>query len=484
LSGRPVDLREVLLRPRPFDALNDQLRTDARERLRLARDEARGAFAGRTIWWINSTSQGGGIAEMLRTLLPYWLDSGVDTRWLVLTAPSAYFRLTKRLHNLLHGVPERPPSPRDRAFYESVARSAAVKARSLVRPGDIVILEDPQTAGLVEDMKQRGTLVVWRSHVGPDDDNLEPVGLAWEFLLPFIEAADAFVFTRRNYIPSSLEGARSIVLPPAIDPLSAKNQVLVPADAEAILHRCGLARARRPVGVTRVPLLDGRVVEVRRRCRVMREEAAPQLDGEHLVVALARWDWLKDPVGIVRGFAKHVSHPLARLIVAGPATGAIADDPGARRVLQATRAAWRELSAPQRRRVDVVALPMVDLDENALMVNALQREAAVVVKKSVQEGFGLGVTEGLWKARPVVATRVGGHRDQIEDHRTGLLIDDPTDLRAFGAAIDELLADSTQAQALASAGREHVRHRFLADCHFVQWATVLREVLAREAVPV
>ena len=138
----------------------------------------------------------------------------------------------------------------------------------------------------------------------------------------------------------------------------------------------------------------------------MREDAAPRLDRERLVVALARWDWLKDPVGIVRGFPERVRHPRARLIVAGPATSAIADDPGARMVLQATHAAWRDMSAPQRRRVDVVSLPMVDLDENALMVNALQRVAAVVVKKSVQEGFGLGVTEGLWKARPVVATQV------------------------------------------------------------------------------
>jgi trehalose synthase len=483
MSGRPVDLREVPLQPRSFDALNDQLRADARERLGLAREEARVAFGDRTIWWINSTSQGGGVAEMLRTLLPYWLGSGIDARWLVLTAPSEYFRFTKRLHNLLHGVPERPPGPRDRAIYEWVTHSAADKARSLVSPGDVVILEDPQTAGLVGEMKLLGALVVWRSHVGPDDHDSGPVELAWDFLLPFIEAADAFVFTRRSYIPPALEGRRSIVLAPAIDPLSAKNQALVPADAEAILHRCGLARARRPVGVTHVPLCDGRVVEVHRRCGVIREKAAPQLDGEQLVVALARWDWLKDPVGIVRGFAEHVSDPRARLIVAGPATGAIADDPGARRVLQETHAAWRALSARQRGHIDVVALPMVDLDENALMVNALQREAAVVVKKSTQEGFGLGVTEGLWKARPVLATRVGGHRDQIEDRRTGILIDDPTDLPAFGAAIDELLEDPARALTRAAAGREHVREHFLADRNFVQWVAVLRGVLAMEAAP-
>jgi trehalose synthase len=273
-----------------------------------------------------------------------------------------------------------------------------------------------------------------------------------------------------------------MVLPPAIDPLSAKNQVLMPVVAETILHRCGLARTGRPVGSARVDLLDGRVVDLRRRCRVLREDAAPRLDTNLLVVALGRWDRLKDPVGIVKGFAEEVRHPRARLIVAGPATDAIADDPGARTVLRETHSAWRELPKAQRRRIDVVALPMVDLDENALMVNALQRQAAVVVKKSLQEGFGLGVTEGLWKTRPVVATRVGGHKDQIEDHRTGLLVDDPADLTAFGAAIDELLDDPVQAHALARAGCERVRERFLADRHFVQWVAVLREVLT--AAPV
>lgn len=436
---------------------------------------------GRTVWWVNSTSQGGGVAEMLRTLLPYWRGSGIDARWLVLEAPSGFFRLTKRLHNLLHGVPDRRPDRGDRVLYEWVAHAAAAKARELVAPGDIVILEDPQTAGLVAELKKARATVIWRSHVGPDGTS-EPVEDAWRFLLPFLETADAFVFTRREYVPPALSGPRSMVLAPAIDPLSAKNQTLTSDIAQDILHRSGLARTGRPVGQTRVALLDGRVVDLRRRCGVLREEAPPRLGADLLVVALGRWDRLKDPVGIVRGFASGVRHPRARLIVAGPASGAIADDPGARTVLRETHAAWRDLPPAQRRRIDVATLPMVDLDENALMVNALQRQAAVVVKKSLQEGFGLGVTEGLWKTRPVVATRVGGHKEQIEDHRTGLLVDDPTDLTAFGAAIDELLGDSAQANALARAGREHVRERFLADRHFIQWVLALREVLA--TVPV
>lgn len=481
MSGPAASLREAPLAARSLDELSDQLDGDARGRLLASREDARATLRDRTVWWVNSTSRGGGVAEMLRTLLPYWRGSGIDTRWLVLEAPSGYFRLTKRLHNLLHGIPDRLPTARDRARFERVADVAGAMARELVAPGDVVILEDPQTAGLAPELARQGITVIWRSHVGADETS-PPVESAWRFLLPFVETADALVFSRREYVPAELEGPRTRVLPPAIDPLSAKNQPLATAPTEVILQRCGLARAGRRAGPARVPLHGGRVVDVRRRCHVLREDGAPRLDADRLVVALARWDRLKDPRGIVRGFAKRVRHPRARLIVAGPATGAIADDPGTRAVLREVHGTWRRLPRSQRRRIDLVSLPMVDIDENALMVNALQRQASVVVKKSLQEGFGLGVTEGLWKARPVVASGVGGHRDQIEDRRTGLLVDDPADLTAFGAAIDELLDHPEQASALGTAGRERVRSRFLADQHFIHWTAMLREVLPTMAV--
>jgi hypothetical protein len=156
-----------------------------------------------------------------------------------------------------------------------------------------------------------------------------------------------------------------------------------------------------------------------------------------------------------------VARPDARLILAGAAVGAVADDPlgeaGARRGPR-LGARFRPAGAPA---FDLATLPMTHLDENAVIVNALQRQAAVVVKKSLQEGLGLGVTEALWKARPVVASGVGGHRDQIEHRRTGLLVDDPSDLATFGAAVSELLGDPAEALELAAAGREQVRARFL-----------------------
>jgi trehalose synthase len=178
----------------------------------------------------------------------------------------------------------------------------------------------------------------------------------------------------------------------------------------------------------------------------------------------------------VQAFARHVEEPRAFLVVAGAEPGAVADDPEGARVLDETRAAWRRLPPHRRARIQVAALPMRDLAENARLVNALQREADVIVKKSLQEGFGLGVTEGMWKAKPVVATRVGGHRDQIEHGRSGLLVDEPADLPAFAAAIDRALADPYLAFELGAVGRERVRARYLADRHFVSWMELLRRL--------
>jgi trehalose synthase len=404
-------------------------------------------------------------------------------RWLVLEGPSRFFRLTKSLHNMLHGAATRRRlGISDHEFFQRVSRAAATDTIDVVAAGDVVVLHDPQTAGLVGPLKRTGAVVVWRCHVGSDEPS-DPTEAAWRFLLPYLEEADALVFSRREFVPPALGGERVRIIHPAIDPCSAKNQPLAHEVSQAILHVCGLAEASGPRRIGRVPLLTGGHTELRRRCRVVREGPLPRLGSDRLVVAVARWDRLKDPIDIMQSFADHVREPRARLIVAGPAVEAIADDPEGRRMLGEARSAWRRLPARQRRRIDLASLPMADLDENALIVNALQRQAAVVVKKSLQEGFGLGLTEAMWKAPPVIATRVGGHRDQLDQRRTGVLVDDPRDLRAFGTAVREVLRDDAEALDLALAGRDSVRARFLADRSFIAWADVAVDVLGRMRLP-
>jgi trehalose synthase len=471
-------LREIPLGSRSFDLIQPVISADAWASLAQAQARARQLLAGRVVWVVNSTAEGGGVAEMARTLLPYWRGCGIDARWLVVEGPVEFFQLTKRLHNMLYGNGAGAAlGPSDQRLFESLSRSLSARAADLIAPGDLVLLQDPQTAGLVSATKRIGATVLWRCHVGADEPSA-PVRSSWRFLLPYLEEADAFAFMRRAFVPPGIDRDRVHILAPAIDPCSAKNQPLTKTQAAAILRFAGLAQAPSGESAETVHLADGARVRMRRRCRVIRDGPPTLLARDRIVVALARWDRLKDPIGIVRAFAEHVDQPRTRLIVAGHALTAIADDPGAAQVFDETQSAWRALPADRRRRVELAVLPMADLNENALIVNALQRHAAIVLKKSLQEGFGLGVAEAMWKARPVIATRVGGHQDQIEHGKNGLLVDDPRDLAAFGAAINSLLLNESGAVRMGSAARESVRARFLADRNFVAWTAAGSSILS------
>jgi trehalose synthase len=466
-------LVEIPLGERPFGLIEGDITPGARDALDVTRSQARTLFEGRTVWQLNSTARGGGVAEMARALLPYWRGDGIDTRWLVLEAPRGYFRFTKRIHNLLHGVSQRAPGLRDADMFERVARAAAATAVEMIRPGDVVVLHDPQTAGLVEACRRTGAAVIWRCHVGADHPSPESEA-AWAFLLPHIAAADRLVFTRRAYVPEAIDPDRVRLLAPAIDPCSPKNQPLEPAVAAAILATAGLAAADGKAQPVTVPLMEDHPATVARECSVLREGPLPSPGEERLVLSLTRWDRLKDPVGVMAAFVDGVDDPDARLVVAGPAVAAVSDDPEGAHVLAEVRAAWSGLEEFERRRVVVAVLPMDDLDENALIVNSLQRQAAVIVKKSVQEGFGLGVTEAMWKSKPVVATRVGGHQDQIDDEETGFLVDDSA---AFAGTVARVLRNPAHGITVGLAGRTHVRDHYLADLHLEGWVSVLSEVL-------
>jgi trehalose synthase len=199
-------------------------------------------------------------------------------------------------------------------------------------------------------------------------------------------------------------------------------------------------------------------------------QAAALVPATKLVVQISRWDRLKDPIGVMQGFADFVTpQTSAHLMLAGPEMRSIADDPEAADILKQTIAAWEQLPDLARGRVHLAILPMHDIDENAAIVNALQRWAEVVVQKSLAEGFGLTVAEAMWKARPVVASRIGGIQDQIEDQRSGVLLQDPTDLAAYGKAVTHLLLEPETASDMGAAAHERVKENFLNDRHLKQY---------------
>ena len=228
---------------------------------------------------------------------------------------------------------------------------------------------------------------------------------------------------------------------------------------------------------------DGSTVTLAARPTVLDCDGAPDWSRNPVVVSLARWDRIKDPLGILDGFLERVlAASDAHLLLAGPDANQVADDPEAAAVLAEVRERWRRLPPPARARVHLACLPLTSPKENDAMVNAIQRQAAVVVKKSLQEGFGLGVTEAMWKARPVVASAVGGHLDQVQHLHSGLLVEDPADVGAFGDAILELLREPPLAARLGQTARERVRALFLNDRHFMRWVEVLGSALERRAV--
>lgn len=473
---RPA-LLDVPIAPLPLERFRDVLDGDGYRALMELRTHAAELLAGRVVWCVNSTAQGGGVAEMLRSLLAYTRGAGVDTRWSVLQGTPAFFAITKRLHNRLHGESGDggPLGDAERAEYEAVTAAGARALARLLRPGDVVILHDPQTAGMAPPLRATGAHLVWRIHVGADEGN----GLLEEavaFLLPYVEAADAFVFSRRRFVWSSLDQSRAAVVAPSIDVFSPKNQTLAPETTEAILRVAGVLEPG-PTGAASFVREDGTPGRVDRPATVVQDR--PLRGGERYVAQVSRWDRLKDPVGVLSGFAQGAAGWAgAHLLLAGPAAEGVADDPEAAAVLAEVTGARAALPADLRERVHLVSLPMADAEENAAMVNAIQSSAAVIVQKSLAEGFGLTVTEAMWKARPLVVSRVGGIQDQISDGVDGLTID-PHDLPGFAAAVGRLLRDPDMAARLAAAARDRARADFLEPRHLGQWVEIIESLSSR-----
>jgi trehalose synthase len=478
-----MPLTEVQLEARSLDEFRPILGDQRVMEVEAAAQRLRDVFNGGVVWNVNSTAAGGGVAEMLRGLLSYARGLGVDSRWLVIEGEPEFFRVTKRLHHALHGSAGdgSPVGEEERAIFETVSAANAERMYEQVRPGDVVILHDPQTAGLVQPMLDVGALVVWRSHIGSNIWN-EHAEQGWAFLRPYVAGANALVFTRQQYVPEWADARRVAIIPPSIDPFSPKNRDMDDKLVCEILICAGIIGGGSTVQDPPVYLRqDGSPARLEHCADVVCLGPAPEIDAP-IVLQVSRWDPLKDPVGVMHGFAEYLKldqNSRANLILAGPSVRSINDDPEQPATMDRLISEWRALPQSVRRRIRLVNLPMKDLDENAVMVNALQRHAAVVVQKSLQEGFGLTVTEAMWKGRPVIASAVGGIQDQIEDGRSGILLRDPSDTREFAAALQRVLNDPGHAEELGRSARKVVVERFLPDDHLLKYDELLSELLTR-----
>jgi trehalose synthase len=262
------------------------------------------------------------------------------------------------------------------------------------------------------------------------------------------------------------------VIPPAIDPLSAKNQ---PLDDDTVLTILGRAGILDHAG-------DGaEFVDADHRTRRVDVDAnvtrhgGPLAPDVPLLVQVSRWDRLKDMSGVLRAFVDGSvgADTGAHLLLVGPDVSGVTDDPEGKQVLDECMAMWEQLPAETQATVSLVSLPMDDLEQNAVVVNALQRHALVVAQKSLREGFGLTVSEAMWKSTPVIGSAVGGIQDQVRDGVDGTLVTDPHDLGAFAAAAKALLADPERAKKMGEAGHERVRDNFLADRDLGQWMELI-----------
>lgn len=460
----------------------EELRTDA---ARLAP-----RLEGRTVWMVSSTAQGGGVAEMLPTIVSLLRELGVAVQWAVMeTDRPGFFSLTKRLHDLVHGEGDPRLGPADRALYEEVSRENADALRPLLGRGDVLVVHDPQPLGTGALLKaDLGLPAVWRCHIGLDEQT-PATRAAWSFLEPYATAYDHSVFTAPEYIPPYLAGRASLIQP-GVDPLSHKNRDLSPQKLVGVLVDSALLTPYGPVLAPPFPepalrlQADGRFAPAT-------EPDDIGLLFRPIVTQVSRWDRLKGFRPLLDAFVElkrgRMGTPpdagdrhrraveIVRLVLAGPDPASIQDDPAAGEVLDGLRAAYLELEPEVRRDVVLLALPMGSRKHNALMVNALQRASTVVVQNSLREGFGLTATEAMWKGVPVLATHASGLRHQIRDGLEGRLVRDPGDPREVAEALSRMLAEPAALDRRARLAQRRVHDEFLIFTQLRRWLSLLAE---------
>ncbi len=377
---------------------------------------------GKTIKMVNSTSVGGGVAEMLNRLVPLLTELEVPAHWDVITGGNDFFEVTKAFHNALHGAPYELTKAAQEIFLMYNEQN-----RERMQFGeDMVVIHDPQPLGLVRSREKGSTHWVWRCHI--DLSNPDPQ--VWEFLCPFVERFDAAIFSSQSF-------ARQLPIPqflfyPCIDPLSEKNKDLTDSEVQRICDQLGIDRTR------------------------------------PIVTQVSRFDRLKDPVGVVQAYKLARKYVDCQLVLAG---GGAKDDPEGAVVLQQVREAAG--NDP-----DIIILDLPPWC--ALEINAIQRASTLIVQKSLREGFGLTVTEALWKGKPTIAGAVGGIPNQIIHKLTGVLVHS---VEGCAYQIRYLLTHPDFARRLGASGREHVKENFLITTNVRRWLLLFRILEAGTDLP-
>jgi trehalose synthase len=380
-------------------------------------------LAGKRVLHLSATAFGGGVAEILYTLVPLMREAGLATEWRVIYGQDEFFDVTKAIHNALQGNP-RSLTPEEQDVYRRYNRE---NADALADEFDFVIVHDAQPAAMIEHAKQAGRRWIWRCHIDLSTPNQEVLG----FLVPWLGSYDATVYHRQAYVPAAGGLPPAYIWPPAIDPLAPKNMALSPEDASYIVDQFGID-VDRP-----------------------------------LVSQISRFDHWKDPVGVIEAWRfLRADHPSVQLALVGSMAH---DDPEGWDYYNQTVEAAQGDS-------DIFILSNLN-NVGSVEVNAFQVHSAALIQKSIREGFGLTVTEGLWKGRPMVAGRVGGIVDQIQDGETGYLVDS---VEECAQALNTILQEPQQARAMALQGKEYVRRHFLSPRLLRDWLALFNRLTGND----
>jgi trehalose synthase len=377
-------------------------------------------LSGKVIQNINSTFVGGGVAEILCNIVPLLNDLGVDARWDVIKGDEKFFQVTKKMHNALHAVKEEFAE----SDFDHFLKVNKQNAKELEFYGDVVFVHDPQPVALIE-RKKPGSTWAWRCHI----DFSNPDQEVWLFLEKFIERYDCAVFSAPAFArPLSI---RQVLISPSIDPVSDKNRELSNDMVESVFEKFGIDQSR-PV-----------------------------------ITQISRFDYLKDPVGVIKAYRLAKKNMDCQLVLAG---GGATDDPEGAEVLEKVRS-----EADGDEDIFILLLP----PESNLEINALQRGSSIVLQKSLREGFGLTVSEALWKAKPVIASAVGGIPLQIQHEYSGILTHT---IEGTAYWIKRVLSDPDYAKSLGKNGKEHIRNHFLITRHLRDYLMLFLSLYYKEDI--